>query len=85
MNETGIFRKITSGIRRWFALGLEEEELAQYSVAGEYDAELSMDNLEALKGYCVISYPLLVLFIAVRWIGGGTWMDLLPLDRKSVV
>ena len=84
MNKTGIFRKITSGIRRWFALGLEEEELAQYSVAGEYDAELAMDNLEALKGYCVISYPLLMLFIAVRWIGGGRWMDLLPFGLAAV-
>mgnify|MGYP004476291301 CR=1 FL=1 len=45
MNETGIFRKITSGIHRCFALRLEREELAQYNVAGEYDAELLMDNL----------------------------------------
>lgn len=78
MSGTGIFGKISGAIRRWFALGLEEEEFAQYSVAGEYDAELAMDNLEALQGYCKISYPLLILFALLRWIGGAVWIDLFP-------
>ena len=78
MRKTEILRKISGSVRRWFALGLEEEELAQYSAAGEYAAEFAFDNLETLKGYCKISYPTLLLFVVVMWLGGSTWRELLP-------
>ena len=79
MCKQGVFTKIKKNIRRWFTLGLEEEQYLQYNVLLEYNMLLAKDNMEALKGYCVISYPLLFLMMITRClINGYLYINIIP-------
>ena len=51
--------------RRWFSLGSEYGAGSQYDFYAEYKKYLAKDNLNMMKGYCSVSYPLMLMIIAL--------------------
>ena len=58
-------RKQKNYKRRWFSLGTEYGAGSQYDFYAEYKKYLARDNLNMMKGYCSVSYPLMLMIIAL--------------------
>ncbi len=80
-----IISKIKKGVHNWMTLGLEEEHPLRYGSLSEYNAALASDNLLALHGYCLSSFPILVIFMISNWILSGiSLLTTLPICLAAI-
>ena len=57
--------------RKWFSMGTEYGKRSQYNFYAEYKKYLAKDNLMVMKGYCIASYPLMVLVMVIMCMNLG--------------
>ena len=80
MYRSQLLKKIKNGFHNWISLGLAEDYQFRYDTISEYNDSLARDNLNVLHGYCLSSFPLLLIFMFGNWaLKGITLQTTLPI------
>lgn len=66
MRKTNKLAGVANSIKKWFRLGLDEEQYSQYNAFADYNIALATENIDAVRVYCILSLPLLLAMAAVR-------------------
>ena len=66
MNVRQLLSNLKDKMAGWLTLGIGDGQVSQHFNMREYDDRLAQDNLALLRGYCVVSMLMLVVFMLVR-------------------